>query len=135
MKVPGSLISGGDGRVRMYKRISSLGAPDARADLEAEIIDRYGPIPASVSNLLNYAMLKSAAESLLVQSIERKTDEVWMRFHEQAPVDPSKLTQFVRHHRDAMLRPNGSLRFKLGDHDGELVEQIQNALQELRAER
>jgi hypothetical protein len=79
-------------------------------------------------------MLKSAAESLLVQSIERKTDEDWKRFHEQAPVDPRKLTQFVRHHRDAMLRPNGILRFKLRDHDGDLVEQIENALQELRVE-
>ena len=73
----------------------------------------------------------AAAERLLVQSVERKEDEVWLRFHAQAPVDPQKLTQFVRRHRGSSFRPDGVLRFRLASQDGELPEQIQNALQEL----
>jgi len=131
IKIPDTYIADESQRLRMYKRISSLPTPEARADLEAELVDRYGPIPHSVANLLSYALLKTAAEQLLVQSIERKADEIWMRFHEQAPVDPRNLTQFVRRHREANFRPGGILRFRLRDHDGNLLEQVQNVLQEL----
>ena len=70
IKIPNSYITEESQRLRMYKRISSLATPEARSELETELTDRYGSIPASVSNLLSYALLKSAAEQLLVQSIE-----------------------------------------------------------------
>jgi transcription-repair coupling factor (superfamily II helicase) len=117
----------------MYKRISGLSTTSECADLEAELIDRYGPVPPSIFNLLNYALLKSAAERLLVQSIERKADEIWLRFHAEAPVSPEKLTQFVRRHRGASFRPDGTLRFRLASHAGDFFAQIRNVLQELHA--
>lgn len=131
IKIPDRYIADESQRLRMYKRISSLTTPEARADLEAELADRFGPIPPSVSNLLSYALLKTAAERLQVQAIERKADEVWMRFHAQSPVDPQKLTQFVRRHREVNFRPDGVLRFRLRSPDGDLLEQVQNVLQEL----
>ena len=133
IKIPERYIADESQRLRMYKRISSLSTPEARADIEAELIDRYGTVPSSVSNLLNYALLKSAAEQLLVQSLERKADEICMRFHAEAPVDPEKLTRFVRRHREASFRPDGILRFRLPVHNGDLVQRIQNVLQELQA--
>ena len=133
IKIPDDYISDERQRLRMYKRISSLSTVEACADLEAELVDRYGPVPASVRNLFSYALLKSAAERLLVHSIERKEDEVWLRFHAQAPVDPQKLTQFLRRRRNASFRPDGVLRFRLASADGDLPGQIQNALQELQA--
>ena len=133
IKIPDAYISDERQRLRMYKRISSLSTVEACADLEAELADRYGPVPASVRNLFSYALLKSAAERLLVHSIERKEDEVWLRFHAQAPVDPQKLTQFLRRRRDASFRPDGVLRFRLTSADGDPPGQIQNALQELQA--
>jgi transcription-repair coupling factor (superfamily II helicase) len=133
IKIPDHYIADENQRLRMYKRISSLATPEARADLEAELVDRYGPIPPPVENLFSYALLKSAAEQLLVQSIERKADEIWMRFNAQTPVDPQKLTQFVRRHRGANLRPDGVLRFPLQVNNGELLEQVQNVLRELHA--
>ncbi len=133
IKIPDDYIGDENQRLRMYKRISSLSTPEARADLEAELTDRYGPIPPSVSNLLDYALLKSAAEKLLIQSIERKAGEVWMRFHDQAPVDPARLTEFVKRHREARIRPDGVVRFSLRDGDGNLLKEIGNVLRELHA--
>jgi transcription-repair coupling factor (superfamily II helicase) len=133
IKIPDDYIGDENQRLRMYKRISSLSTPEARADLEAELTDRFGPIPPSVSNLLDYALLKSAAEKLLIQSIERKAGEVWMRFHDQAPVDPARLTEFVKRHREARIRPDGVVRFSLRDGDGNLLKEIGNVLRELHA--
>jgi transcription-repair coupling factor (superfamily II helicase) len=132
IKIPDSYIVDESQRLRMYKRISSLPRPDARAEIEAELADRFGAIPPSVSNLLNYAALKSVAEALLVQSIERKLDQVWIKFHPQAPVDPAKLTQFVRRHREASFRPDGALRFRFTAPETSLPEQLASTLQQLR---
>ncbi len=133
IKIPDSYIADESQRLRMYKRISSLATPEARAELEAELADRFGPVPPPVSNLLAYAMLKGAAERLLVQSIERKGEEVLVRFHQQAPVDAKKLLQFLRRQRPSEFRPDGLLRFRLRAPDGKLIEQVQNVLQELEA--
>jgi len=133
IRIPEGYVADESERLRLYKRISSLASSEARADLEAELVDRYGPLPASVTNLLDYALLKSAAEGLLVQSIEKKGEEIWMRFHEQAPVDARKLAQFVRARREAVLRPDGLLRFRLREPASNPLPRIQNVLQELQA--
>lgn len=133
IKIPDRYIADESQRLRMYKRISGLATREARAELEAELMDRYGPIPESVTTLLRYALLKSEAERLLVQSIERKADEILMRFHDKAPVNPEKLKQFIRRHKDASFRPDGLLRFRPAVRDGDFLEQIQNVLRELHA--
>jgi transcription-repair coupling factor (superfamily II helicase) len=133
IKIPDSYVADESQRLRLYKRISSLATPQARAELEAELTDRYGPIPPSVSNLLSYGLLKSHAEQLLVQSIERKEEDIWMRFHEQTPLEPRRITAFVRRRREANLRPDGVLRFRLRDLGENTLEEVQKALQELQA--
>jgi len=131
IKIPDSYVADESQRLRLYKQISSLATPQARAELEAELTDRYGPIPPSVSNLLSYGLLKSAAEQLLVQSIERKAEDIWMRFHEQTPLEPGRITTFVRRRREASLRPDGVLRFRLRNVGENTLQEIQNVLQEL----
>jgi transcription-repair coupling factor (superfamily II helicase) len=132
IKIPDSYVADEGQRLRLYKRISSLATPEARAELEAELTDRYGPIPPSVSNLLAYGLLKSAAEQLLVQSIERKAEDIWMRFHEQTPLEPKRITTFVRGRREASLRPDGVLRFRLRNLGENSLQEIQKVLQELQ---
>jgi hypothetical protein len=69
---------------------------------------------------------------LLIQSIERKADEMWLKFHSETPVAAERLTQFVRRRRGASLRPDGSLRFRLAAPQGEFFAALQNVLQELQ---
>jgi hypothetical protein len=67
-----------------------------------------------------------------VQSIERKAEEIWMRFHEQTPLEPKRITSFVRRRQEASLRPEGVLRFRLRDVGENTLEEVQNVLQELQ---
>ncbi|MGH9448108.1 MAG: TRCF domain-containing protein, partial [Terriglobia bacterium] len=106
IKIPGEYIADEGQRLRMYKRISGLKGAETRSELEAELADRYGPVPEPVHTLLDYALLKSRAESLLIQSIDRKSDEVWIRFHPEASINPENVMRFVRSHRDARVRPD-----------------------------
>ena len=131
IKIPDPYIPDENQRLRMYKRISSAATPTDRTEMEAELADRFGPIPESVKNLLDYALLKSAAEHLLVQTVERKGDEIWMKFHEQAPIDPQRIAQFVRRRREATFRPDRVLRFRMRQPQANVLTQVQTALQEL----
>ncbi len=131
IKIPNDYIGDERQRLRMYKRISSLSSLEGRTDLEAELIDRYGPLPGAVANLFSYALLKSSAERLLVQSIELKDGEVGVHFHAQAPIEGDKLKQFLKRHRGANFRPDGILRFPLALGSGDLATRIQEALGEL----
>ncbi len=130
IKIPEDYITDESQRLRMYKRISAISTPEQQADMRTELADRFGPVPPSIENLLRYALLKSAAERMLVQSVERKADEVWLKLHTDSPVDPAKVAGFVRRRRGASLRPDGTLRFQLHATEANCVESIQNVLQE-----
>ncbi|HXJ91449.1 MAG TPA: transcription-repair coupling factor [Terriglobia bacterium] len=133
IKIPDAYIADESQRLRMYKRISSVASEADRADMGAELVDRYGELPAPVKTLLQYAIVKAAAEQILIQSIERKGEEMWIRFHTQSPVDPERLRQFMRRHREAVLRPDGTFRFRLRAQDERLLTELHATLQELRA--
>jgi transcription-repair coupling factor (superfamily II helicase) len=133
IKIPDSYIADEMQRLRMYKRISGVASEAERADLEAELSDRYGLLPAPVTTLLGYALLKAAAEQLRVQSIERKGEEVWIRFHTLSPVDTDKLRRFMQKHREAVLRPDGSLRFRSRAQERALLTELNATLHDLRA--
>jgi transcription-repair coupling factor (superfamily II helicase) len=132
IRIPDQYIADEGQRLRMYKRISELSGPEARTELEAELADRYGPLPPSVSTLLDYALLRNCAEALLIQSLDRKQDEVWIRFHQETPVRPEKLTRLVRNRRDAVLRPDGSFRFRMRSASANPIQEVSSVLQELQ---
>ncbi len=59
-----------DQRLNMYRRLSRAGDADALADLKSELIDRFGPLPRSVSNLLLKVRLKIDAAAAGVQRVD-----------------------------------------------------------------
>ncbi|MGH9403023.1 MAG: transcription-repair coupling factor [Terriglobia bacterium] len=131
IRIPEQYIPDEGQRLRMYKRISGVNEPEARTELEAELTDRFGALPEPVVTLLDYAVLKNGAERMLIQSMDRKQDEVWVRFHPETTVRPDHLTRFVRRRRDAILRPDGSLRFRMRP-GGNPIEEVTSVLRELQ---
>ena len=131
IKIPEGYIADESQRLRMYKRIAGIAGPSELDDMRGELEDRFGPVPPSVETLLRYAVLKAVAEQMRVQSVERKGEEVWLRFHSEALVDPARLTSFVRKRRGTTLRPDGTLRFRLEGPERDFFLHIQNVLQEL----
>src|SRR5205807_9940501 len=71
VRIPQDYIPSENLRLRTYKRISSIKTDEEKADVAKELEDRFGPLPASVENLLDYAVLKSMCERLRVSSVER----------------------------------------------------------------
>ena len=81
--------------------------------MEKELDDRYGPPPEEVKNLLTYSALKTAAETLGVENIERRSAAVQFKFSQEARVDARKLAELVSKTQGASFTPAGVLRVPL----------------------
>jgi transcription-repair coupling factor (superfamily II helicase) len=78
-----------------------------------ELEDRFGQLPKTVENLLEFAMLKSMSEQLHIASIERQGTKLAMRFHPETPLDPAVLVKVVRSRKGIRLDPSGILWMEL----------------------
>jgi transcription-repair coupling factor (superfamily II helicase) len=135
LRLPNDYIQEENQRLRMYKRIAGVENEEQLADVRSELEDRYGPLPAPVSNLLDAAALKLLSERVGVLGIDRKRESVQIRFSEQASVDPARLAQFVASTKGAQFSPGGLLKFVLKSTDAELaLFQITSLLNEIAGE-
>jgi transcription-repair coupling factor (superfamily II helicase) len=113
IRIPADYIQEENQRLRVYKRIAGVESEEKLADVGAELQDRYGEPPLAVRNLIEYATLKLACQRVGVTGIERKRDQISVRFRENAAIDPERLARFVSTQRGAQFTPAGILKFSL----------------------
>jgi transcription-repair coupling factor (superfamily II helicase) len=111
IRIPAEYIPEENQRLRMYKRVAGVERESQLHDVRAELIDRYGEPPVAVRNLLDYADLKLVAVRVGVNAIERKRDQVSIKFRQTATVDPERLAHFVASQRGTQFSPDGTLKF------------------------
>ena len=138
IRIPSSYIPEEHQRLRMYKNIGGIRSAEERDNVGQELHDRYGPVPVSVRNLLDYAGLKLLAERLWIRSIERKKDTVEIQFHAETKVEPAHLMEFIASQPGAQFTPAGLLRLPLHGRaslqgkSGELLPWLQEHLKHLQ---
>ena len=109
LRIPQEYIPTENLRLRTYKRVSSIRSEDERHDVARELADRFGKLPASLENLLDYAVLKSICERLRISAVERQGSRLAIRFHPETPIDPAALVKVVRSREGIKLDPSGVL--------------------------
>ncbi len=133
VRIPQEYIPSENLRLRTYKRVSSVATEEEKQDVRKELEDRFGQLPKSVENLLEFAMLKSMSERLHIASVERQGSKLAVRFHPETPLDPAVLVKVVRSRKGIRLDPSGILwlELKKGEQVGSA---FRNILQGLRGE-
>ncbi|HEY8713926.1 MAG TPA: transcription-repair coupling factor, partial [Candidatus Acidoferrum sp.] len=109
VRIPQEYIPSENLRLRTYKRISSISTETEKQDVRKELEDRFGALPKSVENLLEYATLKSLCERLRISSVERQGSRVAIRFYPETTLDPAALVAVVRSRKGIKLDPSGVL--------------------------
>ena len=133
VRIPEEYIPSENLRLRTYKRISSIATEAEKQDVHKELEDRFGALPKSVENLLEYAVLKSMSEKLRIASVERQGTRVALRFHPETQLDPAAVVKVVRSRKGIKLDPSGVLWMELNR--GESVPAaLRNVLLGLRGE-
>jgi transcription-repair coupling factor (superfamily II helicase) len=135
IRIPADYIPEENQRLRMYKRVAGVETEAQLSDVASELEDRYGPPPQAVRNLLDYASLKLLCMSVGVNAIERKRDQVTLKFRPNAAVDPEQLARFVSGQRGAQFTPDGMLRFTSKPTAAdEVLRALRSVLEQLAAE-
>ena len=137
LRVDESYIPEENQRLRIYKKIAGAQDESTLADVRAELEDRYGPLPESVTHLLEAALLRLECERLGVSQVDRKRDQIHLRFMERANVDPGRLMMLVAKNvkRGAQFTPQGVLRYPLeSSQPQEVLMEIRLLLDELELE-
>lgn len=76
--IPGSYLSNNVERLNVYRRISETATVDDLDDVRLEILDRFGPIPDELENLLRAARLRLLAQSLRLARVLFKNRRLFL---------------------------------------------------------
>ncbi|HTC63996.1 MAG TPA: transcription-repair coupling factor [Candidatus Saccharimonadales bacterium] len=135
IRIPEEYVPNENLRLRTYKRIAGITNEKERDEVNSELTDRFGSPPSAVGNLLDYALLKGLAERMLISSIERRANEVAIKFHPETPLSPENLVKFIRSQKEGLrLDPSGTLWMRL-DRRGRVAESVRNVLLPLELKR
>jgi transcription-repair coupling factor (superfamily II helicase) len=135
IRIPQEYIPSENLRLRTYKRIAEISNNEQREAEERELVDRFGPLPPGVANLLAYAVLKSLCERLQISSVDRRGAEVVMKFHPTTPVQPEWLVRLVRNRKGTRFDPSGVLTMTLESKNTNVADAIRNVLLPLESGR
>jgi transcription-repair coupling factor (superfamily II helicase) len=83
-------------RLILYKRISGCESAEDLRELQVELIDRFGLLPAAAKNLLRIASIKKQAAALGIEKIDAADSGGYLVFGKQSHIDPVALVQLVQ---------------------------------------
>jgi transcription-repair coupling factor (superfamily II helicase) len=132
IRIPPEYIESENLRLRIYKRIASVASEAERVEVTRELEDRFGPPPPAVANLLEYAVVKALAEKLLVATVDRRGDQIAIKFYDDTPVRPERIVKLIHKRRDMRLDPSGVLWIGWKSGKGSAVDAVRNVLLQLQ---
>ncbi|MGH9689869.1 MAG: transcription-repair coupling factor [Candidatus Acidiferrales bacterium] len=133
IRIPREYIDSENLRLRIYKRIAGVTSEAEREEVQRELQDRFGPPPPAVGNLLDYAILKALAEKLLIASVDRRGDQVAIKFYDDTPLGPERLVKLIRKRRGMRLDPTGVLWLEWKGGKNGPMEAVRNVLLQLQS--
>jgi transcription-repair coupling factor (superfamily II helicase) len=132
IRIPANYIAEENQRLRIYKRIAGVETDLQLGDVRSELQDRYGALPPAVENLIQYATLRLLSQRIGVLAIERKRDQVSIKFRQDATIDPERLAAFVAGNRGSQFTPDGMLKVSSkAVNAADVLQQLQSLLEKL----
>ncbi|MGQ7262668.1 transcription-repair coupling factor [Vreelandella sp. V005] len=112
--IPNDYIHDVQQRLVIYKRIANTQSDSELKELQVELIDRFGLLPAPLKNLIRQTKLRHRAEQLGISKIEAGENRGRVLFDGSTQVDPLTLVTLIqtspKHYR---LDGSDTLRFEL----------------------
>ena len=94
-RIPEDYVPDLNTRMRLYRRISALEGDAHIQELKDELLDRFGPIPASAQTLLDVVHLRNKCRTLNIDKIETGEKGVMIGFYKNSFPAPKALLDYV----------------------------------------
>jgi len=128
-KIPPQYVSSPQLRMELYQRIA---ASEDEASIQAELRDRFGPLPEATQRLIHLASLKRLAERMRVQSISASGRTLNLRLRTDARVDVDRLIQTVSETPGVSFSPDGVLALE-DQEPAAMIESARGILERIEA--
>ena len=97
-------------RLGLYRRIGALATDGETEAMAAELVDRFGPLPPEVENLLQVVTLKRMCREAGVEKLEAGPKGMVLAFRGNQFRNPAGLVQWLSSRKDTIrLRPDHKL--------------------------
>ena len=99
-------------RLQLYRRLSTLETDEDIESFAAEMIDRFGPIPPEVEQLLEIVAIKAMCRRAHVEKVDAGPKGVIVSFRDNHFADPAGLVRYVSEQgTQAKVRPDMRIVF------------------------
>jgi len=111
--IPESYVPDLAARLGLYRRVSDLTEPENLDGFAAELVDRFGKMPAEVENLIETVAIKQMCYGAHVDKIDAGPKGAVLSFHEDSFPNPENLIAYIADERGTVnLRPDQKLVFR-----------------------
>ena len=100
--IPATYIKSEFQKLDVYKRIAGIENEEEFSDMQEELMDRFGDMPASVNNLLNIAYIKSICHSVYVTSLVHRNDEIKLVMYNKAKLKVEQIPALIQKYQPAL---------------------------------
>lgn len=116
--IPEEYITKPSSRLDAYKMIAAIETEVDSADVYDELLDRYGDVPKVTENLMNIALIKSAAGKKRFTEVKGTLSELRLFFSPENAPDMDSLVKLIPDMKGALAIQNGTkpyIRYKLSE--------------------
>jgi transcription-repair coupling factor (superfamily II helicase) len=108
--IPENYVTDLSVRLGLYRRIAVLESDEEAEAFAAELIDRFGPLPVEVENLLGIVAIKRLCRKAGVEKVEAGPKGAVLQFRQNKFARPDKLVGFITKHAQLFsIRPDQRL--------------------------
>ena len=131
--IPKSYVADLPVRLSLYKRLSSMDTQQDIDQFAAELVDRFGPLPTEVKNLLIVVGLKKLCIESHISKIDAGQKGAVITFYKDKFKNPEKLLSYISQNSGAVkIRPDQKLVFtRVWNDNAAKIKGIQNILEVL----
>jgi transcription-repair coupling factor (superfamily II helicase) len=100
--IPSTYIKNEVHKLDIYKRIADIENEEEMMDMQEELVDRFGDMPAAVNNLLNIALLKAIYHSVYVVGLTHKDNEAKLMMYPKARLNAGRIPELVAKYKNTL---------------------------------
>lgn len=100
--IPPSYMKSEAQKLDMYKRIAGIENEEEFLDMQEELLDRFGELPAAVNNLLNIAFIKALAHRAYITQILHRGYQIKIFMYNKAAVDINRIPKLIENYQGAL---------------------------------
>ena len=131
IKIPEDYLPQMNQRLSFYQKISSINSLTEIKKIRKEMEDRFGPLPLSCQNLLDYGIIKFLAEKVKITNIDREGEILKIKFSKKPKIPIEKILNVAKQCKGKFISED-ILEIKLNSReDKKILEEVKYILHKL----